>query len=579
MKQVFSILTWLPVYKRQWLGKDLSAGLTVGVLLIPQGMAYAMIAGLPPVYGLYAAFIPQVLYAIFGTSRQLSVGPVAIDSILVASGIGAIASVGTEDYVQVALLLALLVGIIQLLFGILKMGFIANFLSKPVISGFTSAAAIIIAASQLHHFTGIRVEESENLWSTIEGVRANLLDAHFLPLILGFGTIVVLIVLKSLHKSIPGGLVVIISAVLITWSFDLAGKGLVIVGEVPVGLPAFTFHFSMSQVYDLIPIAFTLAIIGYTEAISIGKSMRDMHNREYEIDSNQEFIALGASNFIGSFFGSYPVTGGFGRSAVNNEAGAKTNLASIVSAVLVGLTLLFLTPLFYYLPNAILGGIIIVAVSGLVDLKYAKYLFKVKKEDFWLMLATFLITLVVGIKEGVIVGVLLSLVMLVYRTSKPHFAILGRLPGTKDFRNVSRFDQIEVRPDILVVRQDAQLYYANTGHFLERLNAAVAQKGAPLKLVILHCGSISNVDSTALEDLKMCIAQLQERQVAFFFSGLIGPVRDFFKREGFMEELGADHFYIDVESAIKHFDGLDGPKAFKKNQWATQSNVFGDRTV
>lgn len=583
IKQYLPILEWLPKYKKENLSGDISAGITVGIMLVPQGMAYAMIAGLPPVYGLYAAMIPQVIYAIFGTSRQLAVGPVAMDSLLVAAGVSAIATVGSENYIALAILLSLMMGVIQLAFGVLKLGFLVNFLSKPVISGFTSAAALIIGLNQLKYIIGVDLERNNNIFKILWEAIQQASSINWITLAIGIGGIILIRNIKKLHKSIPGALIAVIIGVLIVQLFSLEAQGVGIVGEVPTGLPPLTMpNFDYETFDQLVPIAFTLALIAFMEAISVAKAIQAKHKDEYELDSNQEMIGLGMGNIVGSFFGCYPTTGGFSRSAVNDQAGAKTNLAAIISAVLIALTLLFLTPLFYYLPKAILGAIIMVAVFGLIDFKYPKYLWRVKKDDFLMFLVTFGITLAFGIKEGIGAGVLISIISMVRRASNPHIAVLGKLPNSIDYRNISRFDNLEIRPDILVVRQDAQLFFANIDNYIEKVKLHIESKGHDLKFVVLHCGSISHIDATALAHLRDLTEFMEKKNVNFAFSGLIGPVRDFLKRANFVEEVGKHRFFIDVNAAVDCYDNCDDLTDVSKHSdfgQATQSNIFEEREI
>lgn len=555
MKKFFPILSWLPNYKKAYLSGDLSAGLTVGVMLIPQGMAYAMIAGLPPVYGLYAAMIPQVIYAVFGTSRQLAVGPVAMDSLLVAAGISVIATAGTEDYIVLAILLSLMMGSIQLVFGLFRMGFLVNFLSRPVISGFTSAAALIIGINQLKHLTGIDIERSNLIFKILYDAVARFGEANWLSLGIGIAGIVLLKNIKKIHPSIPGALAVVVLGILVVQFGHLDTMGVKIVGVVPQGLPDFALpDISSGHFQELVPVALTLALIAFMEAISVAKAIQAKHKGEYEIDANQELIGLGMGNIIGSFFSAYPTTGGFSRSAVNEQAGARTNLAAIISAALIALTLLYLTPLFYYLPKTILAAVIMVAVFGLIDLKLPVYLWKTRKEDFLMLLIAFLVTLAVGIKEGIGVSVAMSLVAMIYRSTKPHYAVLGKLPNSNEFRNVERFKEVILRPEILAIRYDAELYFANANHFVDTIKKEIEHKGSQLRLVVLHAGSMAHIDSTGLYALTELINDLDKQGVQFYLTNLIGPARDFFQRSEFDVKVGGNRCFNDIQGAIDYFD-------------------------
>lgn len=580
IKRFFPILEWLPNYEKSNLNGDLSAGLTVGVMLIPQGMAYAMIAGLPPVYGLYAAMIPQVIYAVFGTSRQLAVGPVAMDSLLVAAGVSGIAAVGSENYIALAILLAFMMGVVQVAFGVFRLGFLVNFLSKPVISGFTSAAALIIGLNQLKYVLGLELERGNNIFSILLEAFTKVEEVNLPTLMIGIGGIVLIKNIKRIHRAIPGALVAVVIGIVIVQFGDLNLLGVQIVEEIPKGLPSFVMpDFGSESFQELIPIALTLALIAFMESISVAKAIESKHKGEYTLDNNQEMIGIGMGNVIGSFFGCYPTTGGFSRSAVNDQAGAKTNLAAIISAVLVGLTLLFLTPLFYYLPKAILGAIIMVAVFGLIDFKYPVFLWKTKREDFVMLIVAFGVTLGFGIKEGIGAGVAISILFLIYRSTKPHVAVLGRLPDTKDFRNVNRFDEIEVRKDVLVIRHDAQLYFANVSNFTDAVKKEIDLKGENLKFFVLHCGAISNIDATALESLKELVAEIQSKGIQVAFSGLIGPVRDFLFKTKFIQELGEGHFFIDVNTAIHCFDNCTEEEQHEAFKHALQTNVFKEKDI
>lgn len=553
LKQYFPILQWLPGYKKSYLSGDIGAGLTVGIMLIPQGMAYAMIAGLPPVFGLYASLIPQVVYAIMGTSRQLAVGPVAMDSLLVASGLGALALSGIDEYIAMAVFLALFMGLIQLGLGLLRMGFLVNFLSKPVISGFTSAAAIIIGLSQLKHLLGTDIEGSNQIHILLKNAIATVSDTNWIALAIGLLAIVVIKSIKRFNSRIPAALVVVVLGVLTIYFFNLNEQGVKIVGEVPRGLPSLKVPaFDFSRVSELLPIALTLALIAFMEAISVAKAIEEKHT-DYKVDSNQELIALGTANILGSFFQSYPTTGGFSRTAVNDQAGAKTGVAPFISALVVGLTLLFLTPLFYYLPNAVLAAIIMVAVFGLIDINYPIELFKNRRDEFYLLLATFMITLTVGIKEGILLGVLISLLLLVYRTSRPHIAVLGRISNTDYFKNIARFpEETETFNDILIIRFDAQLYFGNTEYFKTELQNQLDLKGESVKYIILNAEAINYIDSSAIHMLRQIIQELNNKGIKLLVAGAIGPARDIFYSSGLIDAIGKDNFFVKTNEAFEH---------------------------
>ncbi|CAI8315132.1 MAG: putative sulfate transporter [Bacteroidota bacterium] len=551
IKRLFPILSWLPNYKKAFIAGDLSAGFTVGVMLIPQSMAYAMIAGLPPVYGLYAALMPQLIYALMGTSPQLNVGPVAMDSLLVAAGLGALSISGIDTYIAMAIVLALFVGCIQVVLGVLKMGFLVNFLSTPVISGFTSAAALIIGCSQLSHLLGIEVGRSSKIQHILAAVAAELNQLNIYALSVGVIAIILILILRKISKRIPAALVVVVLGIVAVIIFNLDAKAVEIVAEIPKGLPSFTApELDFLMLEELFPIALTLALIAFMEAMSVAKVMERKHKNQ--LRPNQELIALGTANIVGAFFKSYPTTGSFTRSAINDLSGAKTGLANLVSAVIVVLTLLFLTPLFYYLPSAVLAAIILVAVFGLVDLQYPIQLFKTRKDEFILLNATFLLTLFVGITEGILFGTLLALLLMVYRTSKPHVAVLGRIKGTSYFRNINRFkEDIEHTPEVLVFRFDAQLYFGNKDYFKSELLAAIAEQQTPPSTIIIKSDPINYIDSSAVFMLENLITELQQQEIRVLFSELIGPTRDIIKKSKLIGLIGRENFFVNTNEAYE----------------------------
>ncbi len=554
-KKIFPILNWLPNYKKEFFKNDLGAGIAVGIMLIPQGIAYAMIAGLPPIYGLYTAMIPQMVYAVFGTSRQLAVGPVAMDSLIVASGVATLAEIGTEHFIEFAILLAFMMGVLQVLFGIFKLGFLVNFLSRPVISGFTSAAALIIALSQLKHLMGVDIQRNNKIHGLVFDAFQHLKDINLITLAIGIISILILVFFKQFSKKIPAALVVVVLGIVIVKFFNLDQIGVKIVGDIPSGLPDFIVpSFEKQTLINLFPIALTLSFIGFLEAISVAKAVELKHN-DYKVIPNQELIALGMGNIVGSFFQTYPATGGFSRTAVNNQAGAKTPMASIISGTVVGLTLLFFTPLFYYLPEAVLAAIIVVAVFGLLDFTVPKQLLKYSKRELLILNITLLITATVGIKEGIFIGVILSLGMLIYTTTKPHIAILGRIPDTHFYRNIKRFEGLLITSEeILIVRFDAQLFFANVQYFKDKLESSVAGKGKKLKLIIIDGESINSIDSSGVYMLNDVITKYRSKNIDIAFTGMKGPVRDVLEKSGIIEKIGYQNCFLSIQEAVDAFE-------------------------
>ena len=546
------VLEWLPSYPRENLKGDVSAGLTVAVMLIPQGMAYAMLAGLPPITGLYASLLPLFVYALFGTSRQLAVGPVAIVSLLVASSIGAIMEPGNNNYIILAAVLAGMVGIIQFLMGITRLGFLVNFLSHPVISGFTSAAALIIGFSQLKHLLGIAIPRSHHVHTIIFDALQNCKDINLPTFLIGLGSIIILVALKRWKPIFPGALAVVALSTTFVWGLDLHTAGVKIVGDIPAGFPNFSLpKFDYPMLTSLLPAAVTISFVGFMESIAVAKSFA-ARNR-YSVDANKELVGLGLANMAAGLCSAYPVTGGFSRTAVNAQAGARSPLSSMITAAGIALVLLFLTSLFYYLPNAVLAAIIMVAVFGLIDIKQGKHLYRVKRTDLTLLLFAFFATLIFGIENGILLSVGVSLILVLKCSTRPHSAVLGQIPGTKIYRNVERYTKAVSFDGLLIFRIDVSLYFANIGFLKDRLQELVSQSASPLKVIIFDGSSINNIDSSADTALHELAENYQSRGIKLFFSNLKGPVRDVLKNSGFYEKLGADHFFYNNHDAVKKY--------------------------
>ena len=565
MRSYFPILEWIQEYNKTLFKGDLSAGITVAVMLIPQGMAYAMIAGLPPVYGLYAAIFPQLIYAIMGSSRQLAVGPVAMDSLLVATTLNTMAIVDAQHYISLAIFLAFFMGVIQVFLGLIKFGFLVNFLSKPVINGFTSAAAIIIGLSQLNHMLGVEISQGNVLQALMQSIWEVRTEIHLLTLMITLGSVFLIFGIKRFSKKIPVALVVVILTTLLTSQLNWNEMGVSIVGTIPSRLPTFNFQWiAIEKIYLLFPMALTLSLIAFLEAISIAKAIEVKENKE-TVDPNQELIALGAANVFGSFFQSYPTTGGFSRTAVNHESGAQTGVAAIISAAVVGLTLVFFSSWFYYLPKPVLGAIILTAVINLVDFKYPYQLWSSHREELFILLFTFLVTLFVGIMEGILLGTLASLSLMVYRSSQPHIAILGRIKGTKHYRNIHRFtEKIETFPGVLILRFDGQLFFGNHSYFKKQIVDLLGGETKKIRYLVIDASPINYIDASASNTLNHWIQNLNKEGITVLWVNVIGPIRDLFFKNGMLKKIGKKNLFYSLDSAVKYIGGEKTPKIEKR---------------
>lgn len=542
--RIFPLLNYLKSYNRNALKGDLSAGITVGIMLIPQGMAYALIAGLPPQYGLYAALVPLVIYAFMGTSRHLSVGPVALVALLIASAVSPLAET-PEEYISLSILLALMVGIIQLIFGLLRMGFLVNLLSHPVLSGFISAAAIIIGLSQLHHLLGVD-SVTGGLHDIIIGISYQFSSANLLTVIIGLGAIGLIVFFKKKIPALPGPVVAVMGGILLIFATGLDNRGVAIVGEISKGLPAFQLPtLSWSSISALLPMALAIALVAYMEAIAVAKALQQKA-KNYELDANQELIAIGSANIGGAFFQAFPTTGSFSRSAVNFDSKGQSGVSSIISALTVALTLLFLTPLFYFLPNAVLAAIIMVSVFGLIEFGEFKRLWKLGHYDRYMLLATFFGTLFIGIKEGILIGVTFSVIMLLYRSARPNYSIMGRIPGTAIYRNINRYDT-ERETENLVFRFDAPLHFANAEYFKDEVFRAI-QNNPDAVCLVLDMNGVNEADSTGIDQLYEIVENVESKGVEVLLAEVKAPVRDLVKNCSNSEKEW--NFYMTVKDAI-----------------------------
>lgn len=559
LARVLPIAGWLPGYRRADAKADLVAGLTTAVMLIPQAMAYAMLAGLPPIHGLYASTLPLLGYAIFGSSPQLAVGPVAMDSLLVAVAVGAIASLGSEAYLAAAISLAFMVGVIQITMGAARAGFLTNFLSRPVLSGFTSAAALVIAISQLPHLLGVELGRDLATHQVVVAALVRIGEVSLPTLGLGLSALVVLIVLQRVSPRFPRALLVVVLGSLVVWLTGLDQRGVAIVGEVPEGLPMPAWPtLSLDTMRTLAPAALAIALLSFMEAISVSKALATKRSPKggprVRIDANQELIGLGVANLLGSFVRGYPIAGGLSRTAVAAQAGARTGMAGVFTAAVVVATLLFFTAAFHYLPKAVLAAIIASAVAGLVDVAMIRRLWQVERSELGVLALTFVATLGIGIVEGIGVGVVASLALFVIRATRPHTAVLGRLPGSEVYRNLARFPEATPPEGVIVVRIDAQFYFGNVD-FLERtldgLLADAAGEGRRIHAIVIDANSMNRLDSSADAALREIDEDLRERGIRLYFAAVKGPVRDMMARSGLAEQLGADRFALTVHAAVE----------------------------
>lgn len=552
LRSYLPILDWGSRYTSKTFVNDLIVAAIVSVMLIPQSLAYAMLAGLPPQVGLYASIAPLVLYAIFGTSRALAVGPVAVASLMTAAAAATVASQGTPEYLGAAIALAVLSGLLLLAMGLLRLGFLANFLSHPVISGFITASGIQIAASQLAPVLGIHAE-GENFVDLLKSMLPHLGHINPYTAAIGFASLAFLFWVRRGLKALlcrcglgerpadilakVGPVVAIAATTIAVWGFGLTEHGVKIVGTVPKGLPKLALPpFELGLWTKLIVPALLISIVGYVESISVALTLAA--KRRQRVDPDQELIALGASNIGAAISGGFPVTGGFARSVVNFEAGAETPAAGAFTAVGIALATLFLTPLLFFLPNATLAATIIVAVASLIDFGALKRTYLYSKTDFAAMAATILLTLYEGVEAGLLAGVGLAIALHLYRTSRPHIAVVGQMPGTMNFRNVARHTVV-TDPEILSLRVDASLYFPNARFIEDYINQAVAANPA-VRHVILECPAVNTIDYSALESLEAINHRLKDGGITLHLSEVKGPIMDGLKRSHLLEELTGD---------------------------------------
>lgn len=555
---------WAKSYKASDLSKDALAGVIVAVVLIPQSMAYGMLAGLPPSVALYSCLLPIIVYAVLGSSPTLAVGPVGLMSLLTGAALAGLQLESPEGNVAAAHTLAVLVAAVMLFMRAARLGAVINYLSHPVISGFVSGSAILIAVSQLRHLFGVSVPSEHGVIETLMSIIQQLPLINWATCSIGvFGVLVMIwfrggflawmrrrqwpdVWVNLISRSGPLLAIIMVEWVVFFYGMDQQHQ-VAIVGEIPSGLPVLIWpEINMELIEALGPSAVLIALIGYFESVSIAKSMASQ--KRLRISANQELTALGSANLAAAVSGGYPVAGGFGRSMVNDSAGAQTQLASIITALLVGLTLLFLTPLFYYLPRALLAGIIILAVAPLIDLKAFRQALAYDRADAASLLVTFFAVLLINVEVGIVIGIVMSIGLYLHRSSQPHIAVVGRVGNTEHYRNIERHS-VSTVPHVLAIRVDENLYFANTNYLEDAIMHLIVDH-ADVEHVVLICSSISFIDSSALESLETLNYRLEQAGVQLNLAEVKGPVMDKLKKSEFIQRLGEDRIFLSTHQAM-----------------------------
>lgn len=562
LNTLFPGLIWLQDYRRETFRSDLLAGITVAFMLIPQGMAYSVVAGLPPEYGLYACIFPPMIYALLGTSNKISMGPVALDSILIITGLSVLAEPGSDEYLELAIALTLMVGVIQSVLGFLRFGFIANFLSHPVIVGYTSAAALIIMGSQLENMVGVDVEGG-NIFQLLYQLLTQIANWNWVTVGIGVAGMLFMIYPKRWFPAMPSALLLMVLGMLASGIWGASSHGVDVIDFVPQGLPSLSLPtLPLSEYGRLLPVALTVALMGYVGTMSICKS-QEKPTDKISARPNQELVAVGIANLVGAFLKAFPVSASFSRSAAFREAGSLTQVSAIVSSLFIMITVMFLTPFFqsYPLPKALLSTIIIVSVVGLFKYALMKQLYVENRREFSILLATFVLTLLLGVQQGLIIGVVLSIIMVIYNTANPHMTELGELQDGL-YRNTTRFPEAAVRDDVLIFRFDAPLYFANKDYFVEQVYRWIkARTPGRLRYVVFDAEAVNSLDSTAIIMLQRMIENFNDQQIKFIITNPIGPVRDAIKNSELHDYMCKESIFSTINDAITFIDQGVNPHA------------------
>ena len=551
LHQYVPITAWLPAYQRGWLRTDLIAGLAVWALTIPQAMAYAGIAGVPAVYALYTIPLAMIAYAILGSSRTLSMGPESALAILSAAVVGTLAVQGSEEYLALTFALALVVGLIFIIFGLLRLGWVANFMAIPVLKGFIQGLALVIIASQLPTLFGVEGGDG-NFFQELWAVITQLPTANLMIAIIGLASLALLFGFKWFAPKLPAAFITVILAILATSIFDLTEYGVVVVGTVEAGLPPLGLpDVTLEQLLTLIPGALAIALVGYAQSYGMAKEAAETTGGE--LDNNQEMLAYGVSNAASGLSSGFVVGGSLSRTSTVIGSGGRTQLTSLVNAGLVILTLLFLMPLFQNLPNAALAAIVIQAMTNLLNPGYFRKLYRVSRTEFWYSLATFLGELFLGILPGVLIGVITSLLALIRRGTRPGTAIIGRMPDKETYRDITFYPEAETVPGLLIFRFDSALFFSNAEYFTHEIRRYVATAEVPVQQVLINAETMNDIDTTGADQLIVLQESLEKDGIVLAFAKVRDPMREMMRLSGAEEAIGVDNFYPSVSEGVRAF--------------------------
>ena len=538
-------------YSQSRFWRDLLASMAVLIVLVPQAIAYGLLAGFPAESGLYTAIVALIIYPFFATSKQLSVGPVALGAIILYSGLSQFPELATEDYIRYGLIVCLMSGIIQILFAVMRMGILVNFLSNPVISGFISAAAIIIIINQSNVLLGITFEKTNNTILDAYYTLKNFLSIHLTTALIGVGSVLTILISRKFIKKIPSALIVFVLASLLIFILQKFTKyNTPIVGDLPSGLPVpKLFSFTFAEVKSLLPLSLVIALISFIDSSAIAKSLA-ISSQDHRVDANKELWGLGLAKIVSSFFMGIPSSGSFARSSMARDTKSTSQLTSWLAAIILIVIVLFLTPLFKFGPKAMLAAIIITSVAKLIDIQKMKDLYRLDIRDFYALMACFFVTLIVGIQEGIIAGVVISLFLILWKNMRPHYAILGKLQEHDVYRNINRYDSAIHDEATLIFRFDDDLYFANSDHFYESITREL-EKNQNTEILIMDMSAIAHIDSTGFDTLRLISKNLKGMNVKWKFASLKGPVRDLFDHYGYEEIISPEDCHFSIDSALE----------------------------